>query len=381
MNRLYYAAKSLLSRAGFSVLIIIELTLLLTAANIAQAQHNSRTMLYDPYAPYISSQGFVCNLPMNEIDTLKALPGAKVLEEKQYTDSSLGLDIIVLPDDVFDKLRLPVQSGKLFDSTDRSENVKLIVTPNAEGYWQDMTFTDSNNISFEISAVLTDPTYVPRFPYSIGMSYEDFYFNYDSEYYVRQPYLFTCESMMTNAGADLYTMNIAMVCFEDEMPEEEYLALERDLNETGISTIQNRTIEKRSRQILKDDFKRSMPPVAAFSVIVFIGLVSCSLMITKSMLHKLAVFYCSGATKADCIIISILQMLILMLCAAVLSAVALIIINSRVIANKIGFVFRASNLTLSGLIIAACILISLAAPLLMIPRTDPRELLTGTRDE
>lgn len=392
MNKIYYSARLLLSRAGFSLLIILELALLLTAANIAQAQHNSRTMLYTPYAPYIEKQGFLCALPnpyyeqesvnTANINTLKNIPGATVLEQKIY--SNKGLDIIVLPDDIFDSLRLPIRSGKLFNSNDNSETIKLIVTPDAKGYSQDTIISSGKSKNFEIDAVLTNPTYIPQFPYSVGMSYEDFYINYESEYFVQMPYFFTCESMMNNGGinlADINTSSIAMVCFDEDKSEEDYLALEKELNEMGISTIENRSIENRSRKVLDDDFNRRMPPVIVFSVIVLIGLVSCSLMITKSMMHKLTIFYCEGATKYDCLKISLLQTGILILFSGLLSAISLIIINNTLLSTKIGFVLRISNLEISGLIILICILVSSVAPILLISKADPHKLLTETSDE
>ena len=392
MKIIRYSLRLLLSKIGFSLLIVVEITMLLTVANIAQAQHNSRTMLYDPIAPYIKKQGFICSLPFDEmgtgedasanIDTLKTIPSAKVIEQKKYTSN--GIDVIVVPDEMFDSLRLPVESGNLFKSTDSSKRIKLICTPNSKEYYQDMIFTDAQDHNFEISAVLTDPTYIPQFSYTLGMSYEDLYINYDSQYYEQLPYLFTCESMMKNGGiasSELSGGSIALVYFEERIPQDQYNDLKQKLNDLNISTIDNASIEKRSQKILNDDLKRSLPPIAAFSVIIVIGIISCSLMITKEMMYRLVIFYCCGATKKDCILISLSQMVLIMLCSMILSTFTLIIIKSTVLSNKIGFVLKANNIRITLLIVLGCLFISFLAPILLISKNEPRSLLVNSSEK
>ena len=317
-----------------------------------------------------------------DINTLKAIPGASVLEQKTY--SYAGTDVIILPDDIFDKLRLPISKGNLFTSSDRSDNIKVIMTPNAESFSLGSVFAATENANFEVAAVLTDPTYVPIFPYSDGMGFEQFYMNYESEYYCRKPYFFTSESVLRRKEIDerqLHVSNIAMVFFDKEKSEDEYQSIIKQLDDSGVPTIDNSSILKRSQKVLTDDFKRRIPPVIAFSVIVLIGVISCSLMITRSMLNKLTIFYCSGATKKECITIAVLQTVIIDICAFVLAFVSIGVIYLTTISNKLGFVLRTNNFRLSALILAATLIISAFAPILLISKANPIELLTKTNNE
>ena len=124
-----------------------------------------------------------------------------------------------------------------------------------------------------------------------------------------------------------------------------------------------------------------MPPIAAFSVIIVIGIISCSLMITKEMMDRLVIFYCCGATKKDCILISLSQMVLIMLCSMILSTFTLIIIKSTVLSNKIGFVLKANNIRITLLIVLGCLFISFLAPILLISKNEPRSLLVNSSEK
>ena len=404
-NKLYYSFLIFLSKPGMSLFIAFELFILIFAANFALGQYNSKTMLYEPVAGYIERQGFIAQempmLPPPEKDAPQEhhninelLKDADVMTLRHFFIGEF--DITVLPDDVFDKLRLPVAEGRLFKSSSTDDALRVIITPNTKGYKAGDTVTlpqqtsDSSGVTvslgadleIKISAVLTDPTYIMHFSYSYDMSYENMYMNYDSSYY--QFFCYTCQSELDRchaAGEQVNDDMTSLVSFRNDVSDEEYDAAKAALQKNGYTVTDNSLILENSRIRLEDDLRKLLPAVAVFGVIVLIGIVSCSVIGAKTMLKKLSIFYCCGATKGSCIAVSVGQTVIISLIAVIASAGAMAGFVLSRLPNKVGFVFGPGNLIMTGAIVLAAILISAIAPVVMISKAEPRELLTGTKED
>ena len=424
-NKLRCSLLIFLSKPGMSLFIAFELFVLIAAANFALGQYNSRTMLYEPVASYIQRQGFMVqethmfSEPENAVsddspgvDTViitednneqpkrpkltELLDDIEVMTLKHF---SLGeFEITVIPDDVFDKLRLPVDEGSLFKSGSSSETPRVIVTPNTRGYSEGNTVTipqeyiDGNgntvrigdDLTVKIAAVLTDPTYIMHFTYSANMSFENMYLNYDQSYYQGQFFCYTCQSEFDRSPAVkglIAEDSFSLVSFTHKLTEEEYSAAKTKLEENGYNVTENSVIEENSRKKLSDEFKKLLPAVFAFGVVVLIGIISCSFISAKTMLKKLAIFYCCGATKTDCIFVSVGQTVVISLIAVIASAGAMAVFILTKLSNKVGCVLGASNLIISAGIVLGAILISAIAPVVLISKAEPRELLTETAEE
>lgn len=413
-RRLYYSFLIFLSKPGMSLFIAFELFILIFAANFALGQYNSRTMLYEPLAPYIEKQGFFVQsspfLLSRSSDNGKAAKPPELTELFEDIDTMQirhigigGLDITVLPDDVFDSLRLPVSEGSLFKSSSGSSLPRIIVTPNQKGYkagdtvtlpqeyttateieGESVTVRVGDDITLKFAAVLTDPTYIMHFTYSYDMSFENMYLNFSSEFYQQQFFCYTCQSEIKRFGlAELFISDdiSAFVCFKNELSEDEYSAAKAKLEENGYTVTDNSLIEENSKTKLSDEFKKLLPAVFTFGVIVLIGIISCSVIGAKTMLKKLAVFYCCGASKSDCILISVGQTVIISLIALAVSAGALEVFILTRLSNRFGFVFRTNNLILTAGLILGAVMISAIAPTVLISKAEPRELLTGNAEE
>ena len=424
-NKLQCSLLIFLSKPGMSLFIAFELFVLIAAANFALGQYNSRTMLYEPVAPYIERQGFMVQEMM-----IFSEPTADVSEEQSGVDTVIiseetitplkrpkvtdllddaevmtirhfsmnGYDITILPDDVFDKLRLPVDEGSFFKSGSESDNLRLIITPNSKGYKAGdiitvpQEYTDENgktvrigdDLKLEITALLTDPTYIMHFSYSADMSFENMYMNYDQSFYQGQFFCYTCESEMERSPAvkELISEDsFSLVSFTHKLTDEEYSAAKTKLEENGYNVTENSVIEENSRKKLSDEFKKLLPAVFAFGVVVLIGIISCSFISAKTMLKKLAIFYCCGATKTDCIFISVGQTVVISLIAVIASAGAMAVFILTKLSNKVGCVLGAGNLIMSAGIVLGAVLISAIAPIVLISKAEPRELLTETAEE
>lgn len=385
-GQLFFCVQSFISRLAINLLIVFELFGLIITANMTLGEYNSRTMLYEPIRPYIERQGFFIN-DMSEDNVLheneiKQIADLDILKLTFY--STIGVNITVLPDNVFDKLLLPISKGERFKSDEVGSKAKVIVTHNNSNIAVGDIVGGINDSGFEVTAMLTDPTYLMSFAYNIDMSYEDMYLKYESEYYDGQAYFYTSMSQFEKANADKKNIQIHKMClavFKSPVSEEEYNAIKNELISKDYLLIDNDIIREKSEKILSDDFKRLFPPVFVFGVIVLIGIVSCSVIGVKTIMKELGVFYCCGATKFDCVVLAVEKMTFTILISGIAAAVSMVIIGTRILSELVGFVYSENNIILTIGIIFGTVIISAIAPVVMISRTHPRELLTDTANE
>lgn len=390
-NRSLYIFRSILSDKAISIFLLIQMFILLITANLAIGEYNSRTMIYKPVEAYLNKPGFfVYDSSDEEIqpsirEKLPKIIGsvkADVLELKQYSGPEISFSI--LPDDIYEKLVLPVSHGSLFSLGNSENNCQMIVTPNSFGYEKGKIIEFGEDADIEISAVLTDPTYIMHMRYNKDMSYEDMYMNYISEYYDGIPELYTCESEFAKLKADpkyIIIQSGALVALNEDVSPEDYNAMKDNLRAMGMAFVENKVINDRSQKTLSDDFKRFIPSSFVFGIITLTGILSCSIIGTKTLLKKLAIFYCCGATKKDCMLISVGRTGILILLATLASIIILFIFKIFRLFNLIGFIFGANNVIVTFGIVLLMLLLSMIAPIILISKNEPHEIIAETADE
>lgn len=391
MSSLHYIRLSFQTSRSMSLLLFIEMFVLIIIINIALGEYNSRTMLFEPVEPYLNKQGFLVDRISESLDDaeplksineeLKEISGTadpESLEIKIYADPYISFDII--PDKVFEKLQLPTTEGELFDVDNNSEICQIVVSPNDYGYSAgDRIKINGNEV--EIAAVLTDPTSLMRLSYDYQMSYESMYFNYEKSYYSGIPQMYTCESEFQKLNVDQRNVSIhpiSLVSFNNRLTEEEFERIKEELNKRDIYLIDNRDIMERSQKILSDDFKRFIPSAFVFGTITIIGVLSCSIIGTRSILKKLVLFYCCGATKADCVKIASGKMIVILLSTGAAAALMIFILKTLRVLNLIGFVFKINNVIVTIIIILGTAAVSMIAPMILISKKDVCRLLTET---
>lgn len=392
-----YSLLTFLSNLPVNFLIIVQIFVLFVAANISLASVNSRSMLYTPLKPYLEQNGFfiMSNMDDESIDenigeALSIIDrDISVAELKSYTDRYISFT--VLPDEMFDSLDLPLQSGEKFKSTEKSDLPLLIVSANEEGAEVGKVLHDNAGNGYQVAAKLTDLSYFPSFHiYSIDMTYEEFYdvLDINTE---QHAHFYTSESQIKNVqlAFPLRSSSAKIVTYNSEVTEEEINSDFQKLMEYGkergdeycFTLMNNKEIVKRSEKLLSDDFKKMLPPVASFGIIVLIGVVSCAMITSKNAAYKLAILYCCGAGKRDCIKISSGNMMIVSSLGLLAAFSALFAICSTQIPNKYGLVFNINNVILSLIIFAVLILISISVPMVLFSRNSPYDALKNEKQE
>lgn len=357
MRKYKYSFLAILSNVSISIIIITEIFVLITAANVAVAQLNSRDMLYSPLEKDLKTRGFIYSSfgesedgeieeALTGLEELQNVIGdnAKYITTSNYADRA-GLCYNIVPDEMFDKLDLPLKKGEKFQSDSLGDKIKFIAFEGEENIEIGSVFRDEIGNEYEVEAVVTDQSYLLSFTvWAEEMTYENFYYPLDVKY---DPYpkYFTCESQIKDLADESYinAEPTTLVCYNEDVSDEQ---IQKDIDElslTGLITL-NEDIARRSDALIKDDFKKLIPPIAAFGIIVLIGIINSSVITSKNMSYSLSVMYCCGASKRSCLKINCMTMLILLAIGLLFSVIAILLIKDSVISNTYGFVFMKNNI-------------------------------------
>ena len=402
--KIKYAFLSFTNYLSINLLIILEIYVLFTAVNISLGSLNSRSVLYTPLKEYIESDGFVFfGDSESYYDELMAEgeDGEEITEEEEE-EESFGYDMdelmstlndsaeyttvrsygdseifyTILPDEIFDKLKLQVQTGSLFDSSEKSDYLLLIASANKDGIEKGSIVEDGNQNKYEVAAVLTDLSYLLTLStYNYEMTYEDFYTTLDIDY-DDNVFYYTSESQIKDLELlySIDTSEIGFVTYSAQVTEEEIEADMDKLSAYGM-TMKNELIESRSSSLIIDDFKKMIPPIAAFAMIVLIGIISTSAIISKNMTRKLAVMFCCGATKSDCVFVSSSSTILVTIIALAASALTVLALDGSDISKTYGLVFTNSNLLMTLILVLVLILISIVVSKSLVSTDKLHELL------
>lgn len=372
-----------LSNISINLLIIFQIFILLISANSAIASINSRDMLYSPLKDNFEENGFYyMSYNENSVEEVSSIlgNGVSITTASIYSDEKIFYT--VLPDEIFDKLDLPLSSGSKFKSSSSDGLPKLIVSANNDGIKVGNIISDANGNEYEIAAALTDQSYLLNFSgWDIDMTYEELYYPLDIEY-EPNAHLYTCESQIKNLNIHNELSNDGcgvIVNYESSISEEQIQSDMKKLSEYG-SVTPNKDIVRRSSALLTDDIKKMLPPVAAFGIIVLIGIISCGVITSKNMTYKLSVMYCCGASKKDCIKINSGAMLILLIIGLIAFGIAAFMLNGSSIANTYGLTFNKNNVLLTAAITALFAAISIALPGILLSKSNIYETLKNEKD-
>lgn len=398
MKNIKYGVKFFRKHAFAYLLMILQLAFLIIAENTLIANRNSRDILYSPYEDILEKDGFYymqcdCSGILDDEgyitkssderldEIVSSLKGSNKLYCMYYADVTLDsgekIRVNILEDEIFNKLRLPLESGKI-------QKGKCIITAN------DLRFKEGDTLepagkSVEISGVLTDNTYIPNYnKITESMSADDLYKTYSSKVKsyadgvnfaaeaVAPKSLF--KDLIDSGDVNVYRTDFLLVVFDEKMSAEDMAynkkVLEQsNLNETetgwAVSTAQ---INEKSRALLNEDFDKMLPIVACIVAVILIGVVCSSAIITAKQLRRFSVLYITGATPFDCVKISCATAFI---SSAIATAAALALMKLGIadsFANETGFTWGMNNTVATICTVVFAIAAFAVIPMIVISR-------------
>lgn len=382
-------------------IIIIQLTAVLCALNIAIGNYNSRNMLYVPFEDILSKDGYYIMYDSIFSDTSDTsvendnteengsdrISGNAVFDrifpqlkgDISYTEilsaqaavKRGNVSLIVLDDDIYNALELPVADGSYSQA---------VMTLNSKYTVGDIITIGNTDI--KISGVLTSNTYIPKMSrYIEDMTVADIYDEYKSEVGVegeRTPTVIAPLSLIENDSALLSRLerNEFKFLYYNTAPTDEERAYNDKLihSESGLFMPLNE-LNERSKTYVNDNLKKIFPVAVCVGVIALFGIVCCVSIINVLCAKTNAIFYSCGADRKDCIFISLSVIMTIELISVIILLLVMKLISISGFENSLGVVILANNYIVNLLIYAVMLFIGTIIILCTFFKNQPVQVL------
>ncbi len=361
-------------------IIIIQLTAVLCALNIAIGNYNSRNMLYVPFEDILSKDGlfmFYDDLRFDENgnDLGEPVSGNDIFYEMfgklkgdvGYTEvyryfSNEPYSVLALPDEIYNALSMPLSKGSYANA---------VVTCNSN-----IAVGDSVNVGntkIKISGVLTENTYIPSLQKcSLEMKVSDLYDEYKSES-DRQPVVIAAYSTVKDETLAPGTMKF--LYYNSPPTDEERAYNDEIIHSCDGMFVPLSEINERSKTYVNDNLKKIFPVAVCVGMIAMLGTVCCVSIITVLCLKTHAVLYLCGASLKDCIAVNTAMIAIIDIISAALLLIAMKIIDITGQTEKLGAVILRNNVLFSVMMYAFMMLISVIMIIAIFSHRKPKQML------
>jgi ABC-type antimicrobial peptide transport system permease subunit len=384
-----FAFSEIAEKLGLSIMLILQATLLISAINFTLASYNTRDMLYAPYEDLINKQGFILSeseyLTQDENNkdywhthyefaeniSPKFKGDVEIYFQQEYSDiddNGNPFTIVIIPDEVYDKFKLPLTNGN-YDSA--------IIVPNKYG------FTVGDKIGgMEISGILTDPTYFPSLnSFSADADIRDLYNNTALSFSDDTIYVITSKSEFEKTGIeDNLTREVTIFAYyttpvsEEIYKEDKKLILENNMWCTEISEF-----KEQNDKYMNENLFKYIPLIILVFVVSMIGLIGTTAINVLSQLKNYAVFFLCGARWKKCVKICIYNVGIKLFAATLLSALLFTVAYLTGMFEKYGLMLNMYNVIATFGTVIIAVLFSIIIPYLIILKKSPVDILRNTK--
>lgn len=380
-----------------TVIVVLQLSLFFISLNIVIGNYNSRDMLCIPFSDILSKEGYYISIDryiMTELEDGNVSMESRNIEEtlndlttqlkgnlknyRIYTgivhpseDSDVGLHLVFIDDEIYNKMTLPLLEGTWVNSAD--DKMCGVITHSRN----QLNVNDSveyNGETFTVSGVLTDITYVPDFDhFTAGSGIKNFYVNHSYETAQYDYMLLPLSAIGSGHGTPSH---YSILVFDDTLSE-----ADRQYNENVLSTaevghkVELSEIKMQSDIFLNEDLSKSAPLIVCAWIIAISGLItSCAIQIQKN-LRDYAVFYLCGSKWSECLLINLISSLIVTFASAIISASFLFILSLLGFGNEAGIVIFSNNIYISLLICLISVGLSLIIPAFILKNNSAKKIL------
>lgn len=394
------------------LIIVIQITVVTVALNIAVGNYNSRNMLYVPFKDILEKEGYFMmydrivlddNIESIEEDGDNVLVDtggdyeyisendvfydsiSKLEGDIGYTEFYKGratgeydyiVHVLAVSDDVYNKFVLPLSNGSYSSAVITYNNMysigdKLTI----------FTTEATGSAEIEISGVLTEKTYIPTLrKYSSDMTVTSLYDAFDGEIdplsgIKERPYLIVPRSLVEQDLSLLTPVEFKFFYYNTPPTDEQ-----REHNETILKSNSGlfmplSELNERSRIYVNDNLKKVFPVAICVCIIAFFGMLSCICIITVLGMKSNAIFYACGASLKDCIAINMAVILIINCISAIMLTAAMRFINVSGLSAKLGVELLSNNVIISALIYAIMLLLGAVIVVSTFANKNPKQII------
>lgn len=383
MRTVRYSFLLMKNNKFFSLLLTLQLAAVLTAVIFMTSVMSYRRNMFRAVEPWFEGGTEIVMIDdrpaseilqryMGSIDRIYAVPRALLLSE----DGSSGIDLNIYDRELFERTPLIYSSGDGSRIFDTDINYCIAAGKGCRvGDRIACTYDGSITAEFTVAAVLEDRQLLPAnidFDMKFYRDYRDFFKLYDSSVAERPLLIISDDCARRQKLATAFSVKMSSVKINEKASAEEIVA---QLSSIGcLSFASGEEFADNSREYISSQMYIILPITVCVFVLCLFSAVSGAALTAKKNLRSFAVLFLGGATRKKCVLISVMQNVIISAAGAFLAAAALFIGRRTFIRDTV-IILDGTALSICAGVIAVFIICSMIMPLLIIGRTEPREIL------
>lgn len=385
MKYFKFAFLSIYDNIKMNLLIILEIIVVLTGTNIIVGAYNNRNMMIEPYKAILEKTGWYMANDKNVVSDEPLLDdmqgNLKQIRIYNYFDNmgNIPIHIKIVPDEIIDNMELSVQSGKWKTSSEKE--IVCISAPNKYGISAGDVIKIANISEIKVSAVLTDPCYIPDYTnWSSNGGIENFYRKYSIIYYDKEVednelLLIMSESEFAETGLDEVSTNFKFILYDDNPTAENIAHNEQIIKDNYSAGVPLSSIKYRAELEIKNLLGKYLPIAICAFVVILIGFISCTAVNTLKQMRNYGILFICGMNWSNCTKICSAYTAVIMLCSICLSIVVFSVCSMLNISANLGLSFGVNNIFISAIVVMIIFLLNMIVPAFIINHKTPVEVI------
>lgn len=403
------AVKTIKKNIAMNIITILQIaaTFVITAVMISAVC--IRYQCYTPFRDYFEGNGLLCKFSVEaytgdlyEIfdvidDTNELIPylnnphkiaachhlSAYAENDDQiYNFTGLSYD-----DEIINRYIPELQFGRWINTNNESNVIEAVISENAYGWdvgdvIQIVMLNTETAVTRDVKIVgmLKENAKIPGLflPRLETDTYNLFYYPYSYEYEEIPVLLFSYSQLAGLENAPLQGIySSALILYDDSTSAAEIEQDQQILATMGcVFSTSLRELDKNSKDYLYRHIYNLLPIVIVLLILVIVSSISSSALSTRKRLRDYAIYYITGLQWRQCVLINLLQSVIIIVSAFVISIICIAIIQFTSL-NDMFYIFWNKYLILSFVgVISFYLVVSMVMPLLMISNSTPKQILT-----
>lgn len=385
MKYFKFAFLSIYDNIKMNMLLIFEIIVVLIGTNIIIGAYNNRNMLIEPYKAILEKTGWYMANDKNVVNDEPLLDDMtgdlKQIRIVNYFDNmgNIPIKIKIVPDEIINNMKLSVQSGKWKTSSEK-ETV-CISAPNKYGISAGHIIQTASISRIKVTAVLTDPCYIPDFiNWSSMDGIENFYSKYSIVYYDKEVednelLLIMSESEFAETGLEISGTNFKFILYDDNPTAENTAHNEQIIKDNYSAGVALSDIKNRAELSVKNLLNKYLPLAICAFIVILIGFISCTAVNTLKQMRNYGILFICGMKWNDCAKICSAYTAVIILCSVCLSITVFSACSMFNISANLGLSFELNNIFISAIVIMTIFLLNMIVPAFIINRKTPVEVI------
>ncbi len=390
MKYFKFALLSIYDNVKLNLLMIIEIIIVLIGTNIIIGGYNNRNMLFRPYQNILNKTGWYMLYDKNVLTdepivegmkgSLKEIRMGNYFDSITFDDGSIPIRIKIIPDDIINKMKLSVYSGKWKTKSDK--DIVCISAPNKYGIGVGYVIKTPFLDGITVKAVLTDPCYLPSFLdwNSNGGIEENFYKKYSIKYFdgtinIDTLELIMSESEFNKTGLTPNSTDNKLILYDQNPTAENVAYNEQIIKDNYQCGVAFSDLKYRAVLSIKNLMSKYLPIAICAFVVILLGFISCTAVNTLRQMKNYGTLFTCGMNWSDCIKICAAYTAVILICSSSLAIAVYSVIDNFNMSATFGLSFEKNNIWISAIVVAVIFLLNLIIPVFIIKRKTPVDIL------